>query len=220
MVRMEGLTFVFEYGFVYNHMAFVADVTSKTRCSFPKIATSADGAAPVADEALVGQSLGANVAPETVGMPRRVHRSDDSSGYELFAPSTAGGEESVEVVFAIFPTLEFIEDAILERLKTLSADEAGGMPGFTAASFFHAHVAHHSLLLFVTWFFAKMAKRTLEFRFIVVVVDVAVVTVGWVVHNIRVMAFIRGRVVGETRGTSGLGINLALTSSSSAPQQR
>jgi len=94
---------------------------------------AAEGAAGVADETRVSQHTIATRTPETLWMPRIVHCFDDAPDDERFTFAAARGKQNVEVVLAILALLKLEEYAIFKRLKTLSADETSGMPGFLAA---------------------------------------------------------------------------------------
>lgn len=56
-------------------------------------------------------------------MPIGIHSFDYTTNDKFAAFSATGSEQHMEVVFAIFATLEFVEDTISELLKTLGTTE-------------------------------------------------------------------------------------------------
>jgi len=71
----------------------------------------------------VGQLNITRVATKTLRMPIKVNRFYDASIYELFAFATYWREQKLEIVFAKFPILKLVVNAILKCLKTLGASK-------------------------------------------------------------------------------------------------
>lgn len=101
-------------------MAHVFPQTNRLRL---RIALMTQRPPGILNETTVGQFALAILAPEALRMPVGVHGFDHAADDELAAFATAGGEQHVEIVFAVLASLEFVEDAITELLEALGAPE-------------------------------------------------------------------------------------------------
>lgn len=106
---------------MFNSLALVAHIFAQTDCFHPGIAVVAQCTILIPDESTIGQFLGAQFAAEALRMPIGCHRLDDTSDDEFAAFIAARRKQDVKVAFAIFSSLEFVEDAILEGTEALGA---------------------------------------------------------------------------------------------------
>lgn len=132
MVRMISFTSEFNVSFIDDGMAFVADVLSAGRGFLPRVALVAQSSASVLDESLVSQGVMATLATETVWVPVVVHGFDDTAYDELAASSAARREQHVEVVLAVLPSFELVENSFRERLEALDTHKTLLVPYFTS----------------------------------------------------------------------------------------
>lgn len=78
----------------------------------------------IAYEATVGQLFGAQLTTEALRMPASGHGLNNTSDNELATLVATGGKQYMEVSLAVFATLEFVENTILEGTEALSATES------------------------------------------------------------------------------------------------
>ena len=72
-------------------------------------------------EARVGQLDLTRVTPKALRMPIEADGLYDATTYELLAFAAHGRVQQLKVVFAKFPILKLVVEAVLKRLKALSA---------------------------------------------------------------------------------------------------
>lgn len=77
----------------------------------------------ILNETTIGQLALTILTAETLRMPVGIHRLDHPPNDKLAAFSAAGGEQHVEVVFAVLAPLEFVENTIAELLEALRTSE-------------------------------------------------------------------------------------------------
>lgn len=82
----------------------------------------------IPNEPTVGQFFVAHFTTEAVWMPISCHRFDHPADDEFTAFVAARCKQYMEVTFAVFASLEFVENAILEDSETLGTPTTEQMP--------------------------------------------------------------------------------------------
>ena len=85
------------------------------------IAVVAEGSSLVFNETRIGQFLVTQVALETTRMPRTIHCLDNTSNYEFITLSTTRCKKNMEIMFAIFATIKFVEFSRWKGTEALAA---------------------------------------------------------------------------------------------------
>jgi len=112
---------------VDHGMALLTHISSGSFCLDLCIALPAESPSLIFYEAKISQLFVTHFTSEALWMPSRVHGLDHSSHDKLAAFSATWGKQDMEVMLAVFPTLELIEDTIRKGPEALCADEAGGV---------------------------------------------------------------------------------------------
>jgi len=121
---MDRITHVHDLlSFLDVRVAFVAHEAA-TFGFLGGIASLAEGAAGVFHEAGIGQTGTADLTGKTLGVPAPIHSFDDPPDDVLAAFSAAWGVQLLETILAVLPTIKFVEQAFIERTKTLRTHEA------------------------------------------------------------------------------------------------
>jgi len=108
----------------YREFTCLTHVLPCSRGFHLSIALMAECSALVLDEAQVCQLLVTHLTAETLRVPGRSHRLDDSSDDELPTFGAAGSEENMEAMLAVFPILEVVENSIWKLSEALGAHKA------------------------------------------------------------------------------------------------
>jgi hypothetical protein len=101
----------------------MANVFSQSSTLYLGIALMAQSPILIPNEPGIGQFLRAKFATEALWMPAGRHCLDHSTNDEFATLVAAWREQNMKVTFAVFATLELIEDAILEISEALGASE-------------------------------------------------------------------------------------------------
>ena len=104
-----------------NSLAFVTNVFSRAHSFGFRITFVAKSAIGIFEKTKICQFFIASTATKTFRMPIRIHGFDDSSDDEFATFATAGSEQYLKIVFAIFSSFEFVKRTIRKRSETLRA---------------------------------------------------------------------------------------------------
>jgi hypothetical protein len=113
---------------VDQSVALVTDVLPGPYRLHFGVALVAEGATGVLNEPSVSQLRLAHLATEALWVPARVHGLDHATDYEAVALAATRSEQDLEVALAVLAVVVLVEDAVLELLEALGANEALLMP--------------------------------------------------------------------------------------------
>lgn len=124
VVRVVRVVLKKQWSFINNGVTLLTDVFPQAPGFLPVVAWTTQVSASIFDKPHVCENSLADVAAETVRVPAVVHGFDHSANDELSTLMTAGRKEHLEIMFAVFSSLELVEESLGELLETLGAHEA------------------------------------------------------------------------------------------------
>lgn len=105
-------------------VTLLTDVLPETASLLTVMTRAAQVAAGVLDESDVSEHGLADITAEAVGMPAVIHGFNHTPNYKLSTLVATWSEQHLEIMFAVFSSLELIKESIWKLLETLGTDEA------------------------------------------------------------------------------------------------